>query len=82
MKRGEISDLECQKMFVLLETQYENGKCVEQRWTYTADFVYKDKNGRLVVEDVKGYRGGDAYRLFVHCRKMMRWRYHIEVVEV
>lgn len=70
-KAGQITDLELQKVFVLVPAQYEEtnevyskgakkgqpkqGKCIEQAITYKADFYYKE-NGKEVVEDVKGYR--------------------------
>ena len=44
-------------MYELLPSQFEvvNGKkkCVERSVKYIADFQYTDKNGNLVVEDVK-----------------------------
>jgi hypothetical protein len=70
-KAGRITDLDLQKVFVLIPAQFEEsgevykrgknagqpkrGKCLEQSVTYKADFYYKE-NGREVVEDVKGYR--------------------------
>jgi Protein of unknown function (DUF1064) len=45
---GEISQLERQRKFDLVV----NGIKI---CTYRADFVYKNKNGELVVEDTKGY---------------------------
>ena len=84
MKKGVIHDLECQVKYTLIPSQYENGRCVERAWTYTADFVYTDSNGRTIVEDVKGYtdKSSGAYRAFTHCRKFMRWRYGITIQEI
>lgn len=69
---GKISNLELQKVYLLIPAQYEEtgevytkgknagkpkrGKCIEQSVTYIADFAYIDENGMQVVEDVKGYR--------------------------
>lgn len=46
-KAGEISDLEVQPGFKL----EVNGKLICE---YRGDFAYRDKQGRFVVEDVKG----------------------------
>jgi hypothetical protein len=54
---GAISDLQEQVVFELIPAQYAivDGKrrCVERAVTYTADFVYRNGAGELVVEDVK-----------------------------
>ena len=63
-KTGEISDLELQPKFHLLPTTKWNGKTL-RKISYTADFKYKDKNGKTIVEDVKGYKT-DKYRLKMH----------------
>ena len=98
LQAGEISELELQKEFELIPSQYEyfprygktgkrlqDGKrCVEKSCVYVADFVYKDKNGQLVVEDVKGYRdpASAAYAKFVIKRKLMLWRYGVKITEI
>ena len=94
---GAISNLELQKVYELIPAQYElyerygkNGnrlkdgkKCIEKSCVYKADFVYIDnETGQQVVEDVKGYKGGQAYSLFTIKRKLMLERYGIKVEEV
>lgn len=95
-RAGQIEQLELQKEFELIPAQYEtferygktgkrlqDGKrCIEKSCTYKADFVYK-KDGRLVVEDVKGYRDPQsaAYAKFVIKRKLMLERYGIRIIE-
>lgn len=94
---GAISNLELQKVYELIPAQYElyerygkNGnrlkdgkKCIEKSCVYKADFVYVDnETGQQVVEDVKGYKGGQAYSLFTIKRKLMLERYGIKVKEV
>lgn len=94
---GAISNLELQKVYELIPAQYEfyerygkNGnrlkdgkKCIEKSCVYKADFVYIDnETGQQVVEDVKGYKGGQAYSLFSIKRKLMLERYGIKVKEV
>lgn len=94
---GAISNLELQKVYELIPAQYElyerygkNGnrlkdgkKCIEKSCVYKADFVYIDnETGQQVVEDVKGYKGGQAYSLFSIKRKLMLERYGIKIKEV
>jgi hypothetical protein CLOST_1536 len=51
-KAGEISCLELQKSFLLVEKQKD-----ERAVTYKSDFVYYDnKKQRWIAEDVKGYK--------------------------
>ena len=92
-KAGEIYMLELQKVYELLPAQREpdtvgkrggviKGKLLERAVEYVADFVYTDKNGKTVVEDVKGFRAGGAYAVFVLKRKLMLYRYGIKIIEV
>lgn len=48
---GEISELREQVKYTLIPKQ-EGERAV----TYTADFVYRDNEGREVVEDSKGFK--------------------------
>ena len=80
-KAGLISDLELQKKFVLIPKQTDGKKAVERECAYYADFVYV-KDGETVVEDVKGYRSGQAYALFTIKRKLMLYVHGIRVKEV
>ena len=81
-RAGKISGLKRQVRYMLTPAQYDkNGVCFLRSSTYVADFVYKNQAGELVVEDVKGYKKGDAYRLFVQKKKDMYDRYQILVVE-
>ena len=58
------------------------GKVIEREAAYIADFVYFDREGNTVVEDVKGYRNGQAYAVFVLKRKLMLERYGIKIKEL
>lgn len=79
---GMISRLERQVKFDLLPNQKDpDGKVIERKVQYVADFVYM-KNGKVVVEDVKGYRDGGAYRVFVIKRKLMLYRFGLKVIEI
>lgn len=79
---GKIRDLQTQVKFPLIPAQKDGKKTIERECAYIADFVYRDENCRLVVEDVKGYRKGGAYSVFVIKRKLMLQRYGIRVREV
>lgn len=96
-RAGVISDLQLQKEFELIPAQYESferyGKkgqrlkdgqrCIEKSCIYKADFAYM-KDGRQVVEDVKGYRDPQSagYAKFVIKRKLMLHLYGIKVQEI
>lgn len=78
-KAGEISELELQKKFVLFPKQTdENGKLLERVCSYRADFCYKTKDGKTVVEDAKGMEL-EAYKIK---RKAMLFLHGIRVVQV
>lgn len=97
---GEITGLELQKVYTLIPAQYEEtgeiytkgknagqpkrGKCIEQAVTYKADFAYTDKNGKQVVEDVKGYRdpASGSYARYTIKRKLMLYMHGIRIVEI
>ena len=77
-KNGEISDLKRQVPYELIPKQKTHeGKAVRS-CEYKADFVYLNKEGRTVVEDVKGFKTPD-YKIKW---KLMLHRYGIEVKEV
>lgn len=94
-KIGEIKDLQRQVKFVLIPAQYETverysektGKrlkdkrvLLEQECSYIADFVYEDKNGRVIVEDVKvPITRTKDYRIK---KKMMLYFHGIRIKEV
>ena len=93
---GSIKELQVHVGFVLIPAQYETferysektgnrlkdgSRCVETACNYIADFVYKDADGKLVVEDVKSpiTRANTAYRIK---RKLMRYVHGIGIKEV
>ena len=89
---GQIRNLCRQVEYPLIPTQREPdtttktgkvkpGRVIERACSYVADFQY-EQDGQTVVEDVKGYRGGGAYAVFVIKRKLMLERYGIRVLEV
>lgn len=96
-KAGIIHDLKRQVKYVLIPAQYERtssvyvkgnnkgkpkkGRLIERECAYYADFVYMQDNN-TIVEDVKGYRDGQAYNLFVIKRKLMLYVHGIAVKEL
>lgn len=79
--KGIISELREQVKFVLLPSQYDivNGKkvCIERPCSYIADFVYI-KNGKQIVEDVKGMKT-DVYKI----KKKLMFHFHkIRIIEI
>ena len=53
------------------------GRVIEREAVYIADFVYKDAEGREVVEDCKGMRTRD----YLLKRKLMFFRFGIRIME-
>lgn len=96
-KAGIISNLQRQVKYTLIPAQYEHtneihtkgkdkgkpkkGRLIERECAYYADFVYM-QNGNTIVEDVKGYRDGQAYNLFVIKRKLMLYVHGVQVKEI
>lgn len=82
-KAGKISGLERQKKFELLPSQKDpkTKKTLLRGISYVADFVYQ-QDGKQVVEDVKGYRGGGAYAVFTIKKKLMLHFHGILIKEV
>lgn len=70
---GEISDLQDKPKFELIPKQG-----AERAVHYIGDFAYRDREGRVHIEDVKGYRT-DVYVLK---RKLMLFIHGITVEEV
>lgn len=90
-RAGKITNLELQKEFELIPSQYESyeryGKkgqrlkdgrrCVERAVKYIADFCYM-QDGKLVVEDTKGMVTTD----YVIKRKLMLFIHGIKISEI
>ena len=51
-RAGEIKNLQLQPRFTLQESFKYQGK-TERKIEYVADFMYEEKDGQVVVEDVK-----------------------------
>jgi hypothetical protein len=69
-RAGEIKDLQLQPKFLLQDKFQHEGKTVRTIY-YVADFLYTDKRGKKIVEDVKGMKT-EAYLLK---RKLFLGRY-------
>lgn len=96
-QQGKITNLQIQKTYELIPAQYEiferygkrgqrlkDGKrLLERPLSYIADFVY-EQDGKMIVEDVKGYRDPSSagYAKFVVKRKLMLHIHGIRIKEI
>ena len=62
LKAGEIRDLVLQPRFLLQDEFFDKNEVKHKKIEYVADFLYIDKAGRNVVEDVKGVLT-DVYKI-------------------
>ena len=94
-RAGEITDLKRQVEFLLIPDQREpstevyqkgekkgmpkEGKLLERKVVYVADFVYYDhRTNEKVVEDTKGVKTKD----YIIKRKLMLYIHHIKIKEI
>lgn len=77
-RQGEISDLNRQVKFNLIPTQKQGKKTVERACDYYADFVYRRRDGCVIVEDTKGVKTPE----YIIKRKLMLWVHGIRIQEV
>ena len=78
LRAGAIQDLQTQVRFELIPSQKdESGNVIERPVHYIADFVYTE-NGKMVVEDAKGFKTKD----YIIKRKLMLYLHGIRVMEV
>lgn len=78
---GKITGLERQVRYILLGSQKREDGTTERPVSYTADFRYTDKKGKIVVEDVKSPRTRKNPEYIIK-RKLMLERYGITIREV
>lgn len=78
VKAREIRNLRRQVAFELIPGQERPSGGRERPTMYVADFVYEDRTGATIVEDVKG-ASTPEYRLK---RKLMLWRHRVEIREI
>ena len=90
-RRGETRNLQRQVKFTLIPKQAAEdtvgphgkvtpGKVLERECAYYADFVYEDKQGNVIVEDVKSpATRTDVYRIK---KKLMLYVHGIQIKEV
>lgn len=62
LKAGEIRNLVLQPRFLLQDEFFDKNGVKHKKIEYVADFLYIDKQGRNVVEDVKGVLT-DVYKI-------------------
>ncbi len=73
-RAGEIRNLELQPSFECVVNDQKICK-------YNADFAYFEGDKRI-VEDVKGYRGGAAFKVYRLKVKLVKALFNVEVVEI
>ena len=79
-RAGNISNLRLQVPFELIPNQRVNGKLIEKKCSYIADFVYM-KDGKMVVEDVKSV-ATQKKESYIIKRKLMLKVYGIIIKEI
>lgn len=79
-KAGELSELKLQARYEIFPGYKHNGKKI-QAIHYLPDFVYTDKSGKVIAEDVKSEatRKNEVYRLK---KKMFVKKYILDLGEV
>lgn len=77
---GEIRDLRLQVDFTLQEAYTDPEGRRVRAIRYRADFTYRERDGRLVVEDVKSKP--TRTREYLIKRKLMKERHGIDITEV
>lgn len=81
-RAGEIRDLRRQVRYVLIPAQRDSkGNLIERQAVYTADFVYKDRSGREIVEDAKA-PPTRTEKDYILRRKLMLWVHGVRIREV
>ena len=78
--RGQIRDLRLQVDFTLQEAYTDPEGRRVRAIRYRADFTYRERDGRLVVEDVKSKP--TRTREYLIKRKLMKERRGIDITEV
>ena len=67
---GKIRNLKIQREFVLIPARKYSDMPNERKCSYIADFCYM-QNGKLIVEDTKGYKTRD----YIIKRKLFKEKY-------
>lgn len=80
LQTGEIQDLRLQVDFTLQEAFTDTEGRRVRAIRYKADFTYRERDGRLVVEDVKSK--ATRTQKYAIKRKIMKDRFGIEITEV
>lgn len=71
-KAGQISGLEVQKEYILLNPQKYERMPNERKVSYIADFVYIE-NGMTIIEDTKGFKTPEYIIKRKFLKKMYCW---------
>ena len=74
---GNITELVLQPKFLLQEAYRKNGKVI-RKIEYVADFQYLDKDGNIVIEDVKGF----VNQIYTLKKKIFEYMYDYTIIEI
>ena len=74
---GDITDLQLQVPYELQPKYVMDGKTIRSI-TDRADFVYKDKHGKTIIEDSKGYRTKE----YLLKKKLFEYKFNLKITEV
>ncbi|KKM61764.1 hypothetical protein LCGC14_1528450 [marine sediment metagenome] len=75
---GLISELELQPEYELIPAYTRTDGKKIRHMVYRADFRYKDDNGQIVVEDVKGVETA----VFKLKRKLLEWKHPTLILQI
>lgn len=78
-KIGKIKNLQRQVKFELIPSQRKSDGKIERGIAYIADFVYEDRTGKTIVEDVK--TPATKTKEYLIKRKLMLYFHGIEIKE-
>lgn len=74
-RAGEIKSIEYQPRFDIIINDKKVCK-------YFADFRVEYPDGRIEIEDAKGYKKGSAYAIFRLKKKLVKAMFDVDVIEV
>ena len=77
-RSGKITDLKRQVKYNLIPAQKQDKKTIERACDYYADFVYRRRDGCIIVEDTKGVKTPE----YIIKRKLMLCVHGIRIQEV
>lgn len=81
LRAGEIAELRLQQHFTLTEAWVTPEGVPVRALQYVADFAYRDREGKTIVEDVKGGKATQT-QAFRMKKKLLLEKFGIQIKEV